>query len=83
MGQRLDKLPGDPRRDAVLMGTLAGVQAAYLHQVEGLRAGERPGSGLRAIRWMIEELRVSLWAQHLRTARPVSVGRIEKALAEL
>ncbi|MDQ3484236.1 MAG: ATP-dependent RNA helicase HrpA, partial [Actinomycetota bacterium] len=83
MGQRLDRLPADPRRDAVLMGTLAGVQAAYLHQLEGLRPGERPGAELRAVRWMIEELRVSLWAQHLRTPRPVSVGRVEKALAEL
>ncbi len=83
MEQRLEKLPGDPRRDAVLMGTVAGVQSAYLQRWESLRPGEPPGTGLRAIRWMIEELRVSLWAQQLRTAQPVSVSRIEKALADV
>ena len=83
IGQRLDKLPGDPRRDAVLMATVAGVQSAYLQRMESLRPGEPLGAGLQAVRWMIEELRVSLWAQHLRTAHPVSVSRIEKALAEV
>ncbi len=83
MEERLDQLGTDPSRDAALMARVAGVQAAYLHQLEGLRDGERPGQALRAIGWMLEELRVSLWAQHLRTAQPVSVARIEKALAKL
>ncbi len=80
---RLDRLPDDPRRDTVLMATVAGVQASYLHQVSGLREGERPDAALREIRWMVEELRVSLWAQQLRTPAPISVNRIEKALADL
>ncbi|MGI8576663.1 MAG: ATP-dependent RNA helicase HrpA [Nocardioidaceae bacterium] len=82
MGERLDKLPSDPRRDAVLMGTVAGVQTPYLHQLAALPAGRRPDAMLREIGWMIEELRVSLWAQRLGTTRPISPPRIERALRE-
>jgi ATP-dependent helicase HrpA len=81
MGTRLDKLPGDIRRDSVLMGTVAGVQAAYLNRVAALPPGEPPGEELRKVRWLIEELRVSLWAQQLTTAEPVSVQRVERALS--
>ncbi|MGH3508028.1 MAG: ATP-dependent RNA helicase HrpA [Nocardioidaceae bacterium] len=83
IGLRLDKLPGDPGRDAVLMGSVAGVQASYLHQVEALPQGMPPPPELVRVRWMIEELRVSLWGQELRTAHPVSTARVEKALADL
>ncbi len=83
MGVRLDKLATDPRRDAVLIGPVRAVQTAYLQRVEGLPPHTEPGEDLRRVRWMIEELRVSLWAQHLGTPRPVSVQRIERALADL
>ena len=83
MEARLDALAIDPRRDAMLMGTIAGVQQAYQHRLNGLRTEERPSPRLVAIGWMLEELRVSLWAQHLKTPRPVSVPRVERALAEL
>jgi ATP-dependent helicase HrpA len=81
MEVRLDRLASDVRRDAVLMGTIAGPQSAYLNRVAALPPGELPGPGLRAVRWMLEELRVSLWAQQLTTAQPVSVPRVERALA--
>jgi ATP-dependent helicase HrpA len=81
MEVRLDRLAGDLRRDAVLMATIAGPQAAYLQRVAALPPGESPGDHLRAVRWMLEELRVSLWAQQLTTAQPVSVQRVERALA--
>ena len=38
------------------------------------------GADLRQVRWMLEEYRVSLWAQQLGTAQPVSDARIRKAL---
>jgi len=82
MSARIDKLAGDIRRDAVLMGTIAGVQQAYLNRLAALAPGGRAGGSLRAIRWMIEELRVSLWAQQLGTAYPVSVQRVQRALEE-
>jgi ATP-dependent helicase HrpA len=81
--QRLDKLEADPGRDAVLIASVSGVQTSYLHQVEGLPDGVPPRPGLVKVRWMIEELRVSLWAQQLGTAYPVSTARVERALAEL
>jgi ATP-dependent helicase HrpA len=65
------------------MASMARVQAAYLHAVAALPAGRPLPAELRDIRWLLEELRVSLFAQHLKTARPVSVQRVEKALAGL
>ena len=82
VGARLDKLAASPRRDAVVAASVAGVQQAYLHQVSALPDGVPPGPALVAVRWMLEELRVSLWAQHLGTSRPVSTVRVERALAE-
>ena len=38
---------------------------------------------LEEYRWLLEELKVSLFAQELRTAQPVSYKRLEKAWAEL
>ena len=50
------------------MAQVADVQEAYLHQVAALPAGRPPGAALRRVRWMLEEYRVSLWAQQLGTA---------------
>ena len=45
-----------------------------------LRPGQQPSAELAAVRWMIEELRVSLFAQDVRTAGPISEQRILRAL---
>ncbi|CAB4703845.1 unannotated protein [freshwater metagenome] len=68
-------------RDRQLMDAIADLQAAWLHQVEALPAGRPPGDSLRRVRWMLEEYRISLWAQQLGTAYAVSDQRIRKALA--
>jgi ATP-dependent helicase HrpA len=68
-------------RDRTLMDQVVDLQAAWLHRVEALPAGTPPGEPLRRVRWMLEELRVSLFAQQLGTAYPVSDQRIRKALA--
>jgi ATP-dependent helicase HrpA len=83
MGYRLDRLAGDALRDARSMAAMAGVQAAYLHAKED--TSERIGlpPQLQRVRWMVEELRVSLFAQHLKTPYPISVQRVEAALREL
>jgi ATP-dependent helicase HrpA len=65
------------------MDQVAGLQEAYLHRVEALPEGRPPSAGLVRVRWMLEELRVSLWAQSLGTAYPVSDTRIRKALDEV
>ncbi len=70
-------------RDRQNLDRVQPLQDAYLHRVEALPAGRPPGAGLRALRWMVEEFRVSLWAQQLGTPAPVSDVRIRKALDAL
>ncbi len=76
----LDQGGGAVNRDRALMDRVTDLQGAYLHQVAALPAGRPPGERLRRARWMLEELRVSLWAQQLGTAYPVSDERIRKVL---
>ena len=78
--QRRERLPGQVNRDRQLMDQVADLQAAYLHQVEALSPGRPPGARLRQVRWMLEEYRVSLWAQQLGTPYPVSDQRIRRSL---
>jgi ATP-dependent helicase HrpA len=77
---RRDRLPSSVGRDRLLMDQVTSLQEAYLHRVDALPEGRPPGAGLRKVRWMLEELRVSLWAQQLGTAHPVSDARVRKAL---
>jgi ATP-dependent helicase HrpA len=78
--QRRAKLPTSVGRDRLLMDQVTSLQESYLHRVEALPEGRPPSAALRRVRWMLEELRVSLWAQQLGTAHPVSDTRIRKAL---
>jgi ATP-dependent helicase HrpA len=81
IGRRLEKLPDDPGRDAERMLAIAHVQQAYQQVRDRVPAGRPVPEQLAEIRWMIEELRVSYFAQTLRTAYPVSEQRIARALA--
>ncbi|MGW0517562.1 ATP-dependent RNA helicase HrpA [Crossiella sp. NPDC003009] len=77
---RLEKVGENPRRDAELQAQVDAVQRAYL---ELRREVPQAAAGLAKIRWMIEELRVSYFAQSLGTAYPVSDKRIYRAMDEL
>ena len=79
--RRLDEGGVAVNRDRALMDRVTELQESWLHQVEALPAGRPPGEKLRRVRWMLEEYRVSLWAQQLGTAYPVSDQRIRKALS--
>ncbi len=79
--QRRARLDEQPARDRQQLDRIADLQAAYLHQVAALPEGRPPSAALRQVRWLLEEFRVSLWAQQLGTPRPVSDQRIRKALA--
>jgi ATP-dependent helicase HrpA len=81
--RRLDKLPEDPVRDRDRMGAVQRLAQEYRDAVERLPAARRDDEDVRAVRWMLEELRVSLFAQGLGTAHPVSEKRIRKAIAAL
>jgi len=77
---RRERLPEQVNRDRQLMDQIGDLQDAWLHQVEALPEGRPPGAHLRQVRWMLEEYRISLWAQHLGTPYSVSDQRIRKAL---
>ncbi len=78
--QRLEKLPRDPRRDAQLMNEAAPMEARYRERVRAERGSKPPGGD--EFRWLLEELRVSLYAQQLKTRVPVSARRLQDAWAE-
>lgn len=78
-GRRVERLPGDVRRDRERQAVVDRVRSRYEARLD--RGGvEGAGAGLAEIRWMIEELRVSLWAQTLGTPAPISEARISRAL---
>ena len=80
---RCDRAPSEVKRDAERMDTVARVQAEYDGLVAALPPTRRAGADVQELRWMIEELRVSLFAQTLGTARPVSEKRIYKAMDQV
>jgi ATP-dependent helicase HrpA len=81
--RRLEKLPENPRRDEERTAEIAMITEEYRQLVAGLPAGKADTEPVRRIRWMIEELRVSYFAQTLRTAYPVSEKRLYRAMDEL
>jgi len=81
--RRLERLPSDPRGDAERMRRVELVRQAYDRARDALRPVRRDDEDVQRIRWMIEELRVSYFAQTLGTPRPVSDKRILKAISEL
>ena len=80
--ERLAKLSESVRKDRLLMDQVSPLQEAYLNRVDALPPGRPAGQALTTVRWMLEEFRVSLWAQHLGTAYPVSDTRIRRALED-
>jgi len=81
--RRLDKLPENPARDAANMAIAQRVEQAYQQAVADLPAARRDQPGVTEVRWMLEELRISLFAQTLGTQAPVSENRILAALSRL
>jgi ATP-dependent helicase HrpA len=75
---RIEKLRADPARDARLMAEWQQAATPYLRAGKDRHAGKNTDPKLVEFRWMLEELRVSLFAQELRTPMPVSVKRLQK-----
>lgn len=78
---RLDKLRADPARDAARTRELQPLEQRYW-RLFAERKG-REDARMQEYRWMLQELRVSLFAQELRTPYPVSVKRLDKVWAQL
>ena len=78
---RLDKLRADPARDAQRLAELRPIEQRWVRQLaERKRVVD---ARLQEFRWLLEELRISLFAQELRTPQPVSVKRLEKVWVQL
>jgi ATP-dependent helicase HrpA len=78
---RLDKLRADPARDAQRLAELRPQEQRYWRLL-----AERKGATderMSEFRWLLEELRVSFFAQELRTPQPVSIKRLDKLWVQL
>lgn len=80
---RLEELRLDPDKDADRQSEIDEVKSYLKNRLRTLPAGRENSPAVREILWMIEELRVSLFAQRLGTARPVSARRVQKAIDKL
>src|SRR5690606_32325930 len=78
---RLDKLKGDPARDAQRLTELRPLDQRYTRRLAELKGVLDARTD--EFRWLLEELRVSLFAQELRTPQLVSINRLEKAWAQI
>jgi ATP-dependent helicase HrpA len=86
MLQRLEKAPSSPAalaRDAANQEVVDRVEIAYADLLDSLPPVERRSVQVRAVGWMVEELRVSLFANALGTAYPVSEKRVRAAISAL
>jgi ATP-dependent helicase HrpA len=77
---RLDKATQDPRRDAQLAGEAAPLEQRWRLRIAAERGAIAPADD--SFRWLLEELRVSLFAQQLKTRVPVSARRLADAWKE-
>jgi len=83
IARRLEKLAHAALRDRDRLAELAGLEGEWLGREAQARRAGRADPRLDEIRWLLEELRVSLFAQELKTAVPVSIQRIERRWREL
>ena len=80
IARRLDRLPHGVAADRERMARVHTVQSAYDELLEALSPTRAAADDVRDIARMIQELRVSLWAQQLGTPRPISEQRIYRAI---
>ncbi|SPA37409.1 ATP-dependent helicase [Cupriavidus taiwanensis] len=80
IAMRVDKLKGDPARDSQRLQEMAPLVQQWQRAEKQLRTQGRGGEDARLeeFRWMLEELRIALFAQELRTPVPMSVKRLQK-----
>ena len=78
---RLEKLRADPARDAAKLAELRPLEQRWLRRLAELKGAQH--ARMDDYRWLLEELRVSLFAQELRTPQPVSTKRLDKAWSQI
>lgn len=80
---RLEKLPNNVLKDEAASADMTRRWQAYEKRLERLTARDMEVNALTEYRWLLEEYRVSLFAQTLKTALPVSASRLDKLWAEI
>lgn len=80
--RRMEKLPIDPNKDRVHILKIESVVSDYKELLNKIPKGQPVPQKVKDIRWMIEELRVSYFAQQLGTPYPVSDKRVRNAINE-
>jgi ATP-dependent helicase HrpA len=87
IAMRIDKLRSNPSRDAQCQRDWESVARPWQKILQGNRGSTSyalaEDQGLQDFRWQLEELRVALYAQELKTPTPMSLKRLEKVLASL
>ena len=87
IAMRIDKLRSNPSRDAQCQKDWESVARPWQKLLQGQRGSASyalsEDQGLQDFRWQLEELRVALYAQELKTPTPMSLKRLEKVLASL
>jgi ATP-dependent helicase HrpA len=87
IAMRIDKLRANPARDAQCQKDWESVARPWQKLLQGNRGSGSyamaEDQGLQDFRWQLEELRVALYAQELKTPTPMSLKRLEKVLASL
>lgn len=80
---RLEEMALNPDKDADRQSEIEEAYAYLNNKLRNLPAGREKTREVKEIYWMVEELRVSLFAQRLGTARPISLRRVQKAVDKL
>ena len=87
IAMRIDKLRSNPSRDAQCQKDWESVARPWQKLIQGNKSGSSyaiaEDQALMDFRWQLEELRVALYAQELKTPTPMSLKRLEKVLASL
>ncbi|KEY43338.1 ATP-dependent RNA helicase HrpA [Pantoea agglomerans] len=81
--RRLEKLPADPHSDRARMLKVQAVEQAYQAWRNKLPPQRQDDEEVQSIRWMIEELRISYFAQQLGTPYPISDKRILQMMEQI
>ena len=83
IGRRLEKLPDEPLKDRQKLLLARGLETEYTELLERLAPAKRRSPDAIALGWMLEELRVNLFAQTLGTKGSISEQKIRKELRRL
>ena len=83
VSRRLERLPHAVAADRERMARVGAVGDAYDELLQAISPARAGGEDVREIAWMIQEFRVSLWAQQLGTPKPVSEQRIYRAIDDV